>query len=475
MRFLTLTMVIFAAQMSYAKLDYSAATSKTTKAHHTAPNASQKMAISQNLMNYDALSFDGWLNFQNDFAEKKLLESMSYPDLAPGALVASPSRSNPDYYYHWVRDAGLVMDVVINLYLKTDDQVYKSHLEQKIRDFVTFSRSNQLSSALTGLGEPKFYVNGAPYNLPWGRPQNDGPAIRAIALIKWAKIQLAAGHGKYVTDVLYDGKLPSSTVIKADLEFVAQYWKDSSFDLWEEVSADHFFTRMVQRAALLQGAELAQALGDYGASDWYLRQAHKIESAMNVFINSKTPFIPASFNYAGGLDAKKSNIDIAVVLGLLRGNNHDGYLNWNDRKVTQTLNTIINTFSDLYSVNKVAHFPGVAIGRYPEDVYDGNGFGGGNPWVLTTLAVAESYYEMAAEIGSYTVNKHDQNVIAKSYLDLGDSYFQRVQLHANPDGSLSEQINRFSGHMTGARDLTWSYASVLTATWARERAIETLK
>lgn len=470
MKILMLALVIFSVQVSSAKLDYSA----PTKTHNT-QDTFQKMAISQSLMNYEALSFDGWLNFQYNFSEKKLLESMSYPDLAPGAVVASPSRSNPDYYYHWVRDAGLVMDVVINLYLKTNDQVYRSHLEQKIRDFVTFSRANQVSSALTGLGEPKFYVSGAPYNLPWGRPQNDGPALRAIALIKWAKIQLELGHSKYVADVLYDGKLPSSTVIKADLEFVAQSWKNSSFDLWEEVSADHFFTRMVQRAALLQGAELAQALGDYGASDWYLRQAHKIESAMNIFLNSKSAFIPASFNFAGGLDAKKSNIDIAVVLGLLRGNNDDGYLSWTDRKVTQTINTIVETFSDLYSINKVAHFPGVAIGRYPEDVYDGNGFSGGNAWVLTTLAVAESYYEMAAEIASDIVNKHDQKVIAKSYLDLGDTYFQRVQLHANPDGSLSEQIQRSSGYMTGARDLTWSYASVLTATWAREKALDALK
>ena len=43
----------------------------------------------------------------------------------------------------------------------------------------------------------------------------------------------------------------------------------------------------------------------------------------------------------------------------------------------------------------------------------------------------------------------------------------RVQLHANPDGSLSEQIDRHSGYMSSARDLTWNYAALLTAAWAR--------
>lgn len=467
MRFLALTAIVALTQIAEAKLPYGV--TSTTK------TSSKVMEFNHNLMNYDVHTFESWLNFQSDVSEQKLLEAMSYPDLAPGALIASPSRQNPDYYFHWVRDAALVMDVVVDIYTRTSDQVYKSNLEQKIRDYVNFSKSNQQSNAITGLGEPKFNVDGTPYDLPWGRPQNDGPALRAITLIKWAKLQMAEGNSKYVTDVLYDSKYPSTSVIKADLEFVSHHWQEASFDLWEEVKADHFFTRMVQRTALLQGAKLAQTLGDYAASDWYLRQAHKIEATLNSFIQSKSNFIPASLNYAGGLNSKKSNIDIAVLLGILRGNNHDGYLNWNDQKVTQTLNTLINTFSNLYNINKVANFPGVAIGRYPEDVYDGEGFQGGNPWVLTTLAVAETYYEMAAEIAANAVNKHDQMIIAKSYIDIGDAYFQRVQLHANPDGSLSEQINRYTGYMTSAHNLTWNYASVLTAQWARERALGSLK
>jgi len=43
----------------------------------------------------------------------------------------------------------------------------------------------------------------------------------------------------------------------------------------------------------------------------------------------------------------------------------------------------------------------------------------------------------------------------------------RVKFHVDSDGQMSEQMNRWSGYLQGARDLTWSYASFLTALEAR--------
>ena len=93
--------------------------------------------------------------------------------------------------------------------------------------------------------------------------------------------------------------------------------------------------------------------------------------------------------------SKKSNLDTAVLLGLLRSNNFHTDYNWNQSKVIGTVKALTATFTDLYPINKSQPSPGIAIGRYPEDVYDGDAFQGGNPWVLTTLAVAETYYELA--------------------------------------------------------------------------------
>src|ERR1044071_4446330 len=58
-----------------------------------------------------AAPLDNWLDRQKSIAEEKILANISPADGRPGAVLASPSRQDPDYYYHWVRDAALVMDV----------------------------------------------------------------------------------------------------------------------------------------------------------------------------------------------------------------------------------------------------------------------------------------------------------------------------------------------------------------------------
>lgn len=411
--------------------------------------------------------FLNWLENESLLSENKLIQAMSQPDTAAGAVIASPSREKPNYYFHWVRDAGLVMDVIIDLYHKTSNKDYKHQLERKILSYIDFSKQNQRADALTGLGEPKFYVDGRPYDLAWGRPQNDGPALRALALIKYAQFKIAEGQLEFVKNNLYDSKYPSNSLIKADLEYVAAQWKEPSFDLWEEVLGDHFFTLIVQKTSLEQGALLAQTLGDVGASDWYLKQAHQISYKLNQFYNSDKKFILTTVNYAGGLGSKNSNLDVAVLLGLLRSNNQQLNYNWGHSKILGTIEALTQVFTDIYPINKSIPTPGVAIGRYSEDVYDGDSFQGGNPWVLTTLAVAETYYELAAWTKKNNINTKQ----AQIYIELGDQFFMRVKFHANPDGSLSEQISRYNGYMTSAYDLTWNYAAILTTHWARQRAI----
>ena len=44
-----------------------------------------------------------------------------------------------------------------------------------------------------------------------------------------------------------------------------------------------------------------------------------------------------------------------------------------------------------------------------------------------------------------------------------------AEYHAADDGSLSEQMNRNTGFMQSAPDLTWSYASLLSALEQRSR------
>lgn len=52
----------------------------------------------------------------------------------------------------------------------------------------------------------------------------------------------------------------------------------------------------------------------------------------------------------------------------------------------------------------------------------------------------------------------------------GDAFMRRVQFQTPTDQRLSEQYDKETSEQVGAADLTWSYASVLTAALARAEA-----
>jgi glucoamylase len=148
------------------------------------------------------------------------------------------------------------------------------------------------------------------------------------------------------------------------------------------------------------------------------------------------------------------------------------------------------------------------IGRYLEDTYDGVSTNSrGNPWFLGTAAFAELCYRSASNwssAGSLPITTRniaflrgtlasqgtqvaitEGDVVKKSdarfgqiigaMIELGDGYLRRVQQHAGESGSLSEQFDRNDGSLQSARDLSWSYAAVLTAFSQREIAVKSAK
>lgn len=403
-----------------------------------------------------------WLSQQKQFAVKKILSHMSPKDGLPGAIIAAPSRSQPNYYFHWVRDAGIVVDALIDVYTTTDSNDLKKIIYKEMQSYVNFCTQIQKTNSLTGLGEPKYYVNGQPFNGAWGRPQNDGPALRAISLIKWANVLLQHNQKQYVREKLYSGKLPATSPVKKDLEYISHHWKESSFDLWEEVKGSHFYTLMVTRKALLLGASLALQLQDNGAAKWYSSQAREIEHELDNFWDENNHYFMATINQTGGLDYKTSNLDVAVILGLLHGDMHDKFLSWDDKRVVATIEAVIQSFQFLYPINQYDSIPGVAIGRYPEDRYAGDNFDGGNPWPLCTLAIADALYRYAGAL------EEEHQKKAPQVLALADKFVARVHYHAHRNGDLDEQINKNSGYMTSAADLTWNYAALLATSHSAE-------
>lgn len=420
-----------------------------------------------------------WLQEEHSIAVEKMMRNISPSDAKPGIIVAAQTRNNPNYYYHWVRDAALTMESVIAEYKLKANPSQFNKFKKAMMDYLDISIQLQKVKTQTGLGEPKFNPDGSAFNDPWGRPQNDGPALRAISTIHIAEILLKEGQSQFVKEMLYDGKLPAETLIKKDLEYVAHNWRSPSFDLWEEVLGDHFYTRMVQRRALKEGAAFARRMGDTGAADFYKKESEAIELSLNEFWDAKKGYYVSTLRRVGGLDYKTSGIDSAFALALIHGSMDDGFMPLNDSKVIATLDAIEMSFARIYPVN---HWDGKdksgkkvmelapAIGRYPEDQYAGNRFGAnlGNPWPLCTLAFAEVYYRMPRTgnlnkfTNKLTIKESDPKNAQLSSLQKADLFVARVQYHANPDGSLNEQIDRNNGYMSSVSDLTWNYAAIIS-------------
>lgn len=400
---------------------------------------------------------------------KNLFQNLNHSQIKKGGVIASPSQVAPNYFFHWTRDAGLTHQALFKVYAQTKDPSLKKKIKQKAFEWIDFETEAQKNAekAVAYLGEPRFHLENARVNTdPWGRPQNDGPAARAITLSLWALSLLDEQDRSFVEEKIYRAELPAKSLLKKDLEYISHHWKEPCFDLWEEVKGLHFFTLAFQRRALLLGSKVATKMNDPQAADWYRNQAQEIKKVLISFISPLNNFVGATLAQTEGWNHKKSNLDIAVIIA----SNHaffdssfheeDEILKYYEKEFLGTLEILEQKFIELYPLNKEKPELAPALGRYPEDVYDGNGFSGGNPWFISTHAAAEFYCE-------YSKNLKKTNAPLSKREEFhakGLKYLERSPRHINQEnGEMSEQFSRFNGYLIGASHLTWSYASFISA------------
>lgn len=418
----------------------------------------------------------------------------------PGAILASPSNHGQtfiqDYQFHWTRDAAITINEIIYLYAHASSSE-KQKLKKYLINYVNFERKAQSQISRPGeqtLGQPKFNIDATIWEGEWGRPQNDGPGLRATAMTAIANLFLQEGDEKYVRDNLIG-------VITTDLDYVAANWRASNFDLWEEVNdADHFFNKMVQRKGLIAGADFLKRMGDNQRAVTYLAVANEITESLQKHWSDGRGYFTETVNqqyFKGG------GINTSIILGVLHGSLDDpnDLFAVNNERVMNTIYFIRNAFSGLYRVNIDHDLNPPVVGRYPNDVYDGYQNEYGNPWVLTTNALAQYYYTLAnvylkqgtipitkgnilffrqidslwgekEEVVLRTANPEKFYAIIKGLIAQGDQALANVKRYAQCYDNRSclhfaEQIDRTSGNQTSAKDLTWGYASILSAMQSR--------
>ena len=325
--------------------------------------------------------------------------------------------------------------------------------------------SGSLSSG--GLGEPKYNIDITAFTGSWGRPQRDGPALRATTLIAYGKYLVANGKSSTASSILWP-------IISNDLSYVMGNWNQTGFDLWEEVDGSSFFTIAVQHRALVEGASFASSIGQ--SCPGCTNQAPQVLCFLQNFWNGQ--FITANINVNNGRTGKDTN----TILGSIHtfvppAGCDDSTFQPCSAKMLANLKVLTDVFRSTYGINSgKAQGTAVALGRYPEDVYYN-----GNPWYINTAAAAELLYDALYQwnkIGSITVTSTSQaffrdfnpsissgtyasgsttySSLTSAIKTYADGFMSLIEQYTPTNGSISEQYDRNNGAQLSAYDLTWS-------------------
>ena len=323
-------------------------------------------------------------------------------DFNRGSFKASPS-DEPNYNYHWVRDSCLIVDIIITAYNKgfVEPKVFISFIEK----FLIFEEKTSKIEIMSGLGEPKYMLDGTPYLEDWGRPQNDGPALRCLIYLR-------------LIDLFPFYKKRINILLKKNIEYIKKNIYQPNFDLWEEVKGFHFYTSYLQLIVLLRTNK------NYNN----MKEIKQLEELLNRFI--KDDYLISSIETGH----ERVFMDTSVIMSFLHTNTDPNH--WLPR-CDKLLNLLKEKFNSIYPINNISMMDW--YGRYPEDVYYG-----GNPWIICTAAKLTFQYKYNLKNKIYILDQ-----------------FNHMMKHLDIVGDQPEQIDRNDGMSKSARYLTWNSVELL--------------
>lgn len=434
-----------------------------------------------------------WIAHESRVAAKALLRNVSATDLirtrkafgqtiAPkeGSILASPEFASydpdPDYFFHWIRDSAVAVDALriliqrghaphkgiahFDAYLRFSLELHNlsgpdllAHRDIRAKvepEALQYVRSDEDLREIEGdrvLGEARYNPDGTLDVIRWPRPQHDGPALRALTILRYWPLALPP-----------ETRLLMRELLLLDLGFTERHWREPCFDIWEEEQGFHFYTRLIQHAALAAGAIWARGVGDDQRTARYQAGAASLHAALREHWSDDDSSYRSRLPGPGLTSGKF--LDAAVLLAVIHANLDADVFSAVDPKVHLTVQRLEELFESKYPINMTRPAGlGTAIGRYAGDTY----YCGG-PYYFITLALAEFYYRLAMALES--------GEPSAAALRKGDRVMQMVQRFTPPGGELSEQFDGTTGQQSSAKNLTWSYAAFITATDARRTAIE---
>ena len=357
-----------------------------------------------------------------------------------GIIVASPS-TEPPYKYHWIRDSALVMRVLIDMYKKTKDSKYFEYIINYIENEIKVQELDTIS----GLGEPKINIDCSPYNGEWGRPQNDGPALRSIMMLKILNIF------KYKYESII--KRMIIPIIMNDLNYILENYNKPSFDIWEEQNGWHFYTRMVQFKFL---KDTINNKKDLELNEELLKKIEQTYKELSISIkdhfgvDGDNGTIISSFNKDGEIIKYEDSANILAfchidfdkdILEIVPLDN-----------LLHTINNLLDYFRNKYGDNDLN-----LIGRYKDDKYYG-----GQIWIICSLALAQTYLELYIQRNKSIKRGHMERAASNPNNELyvlANNILERI-ISLDVDFILQEQFDPNNSKYYSAKKLTWNYSEL---------------
>ena len=213
----------------------------------------------------------------------------------------------------------------------------------------------------------------------------------------------------------------------------------ASYDPWEEKYGISTYTCATVVAGLLAASNFARVLGKKENEKIYKQGADEIREAMCKYLyDEKEGYFYKMLDVKDDEIVYDKTLDISSFYGLVSLS----VLDVNDEKIERFAQVVTKRLSCQTEIGGFGRYEGDEYFRQKED-----SLVPGNPWVITTLWVAQYYIAKAKEETELSEAKK-----------LIDWVVERML----PSGILAEQFDPYDGTPLSAMPLTWSHAEFVT-------------
>ncbi len=383
-----------------------------------------------------------------DLYKRSLMLVRLHADNHGGILAAADSDimafNRDTYTYVWPRDGALVSLALDKAgYGEISKRFFEFCSRVQTPDGYMLHKYNPDGS--TGSSWHPWFRDGEP-QLPI---QEDETALVLVAI---------ANHFQQAQDFEFLQKIYEGFVKKA-AQFLFDFRDEEtslplpSYDPWEEHRGIFSYTTACTVAGLEAGARIAQMLGHHTHSERFHAAADEMKQALLFHLfDEKTGRFVKKIKRQNGIVTERDNTpdaSLAIIWKL-------GVLPPDDPRIISTMRQLEEHLS--------VRTPVGGLARYTNDFYQAAVHPTkdipGNPWILTTLWLAQWRIAMA--------KKPEDLVAARQTIEWAKKF-------ATPTGILAEQLHPYTGAPLSVAPLTWSHATFIETVLAyalKEKELE---